>query len=277
MHLLSSQGGQGKGGKKRRIRHMGTPRIFWFKARSRKLLFLHGSPAWVIQKTMPWLAEKLFKLSADERFIEYPYVHAVIGLGRKQKILDVGCCGSQLPVELASMGHEVYGIDVLEYPLEHPNLTSVQGDICRAPFPDGSFDVVTAISTLEHIGMNNTAFYSEDKRWQEFKPDDYPQVIREFRRLLRPGGRLFITVPYGRYKNHDWLQQFDDRMVTTVLDIFGGATSRVTYYRYYAGGWQLADAAACEDSSYFDIHKGSEYEPDYVAAARSVACLEMVK
>lgn len=213
---------------------MGTPRIFWFKARSRKLLFLHGSPAWVIQKTMPWLAEKLFKLSADERFIEYPYVHAVIGLGRKQKILDVGCCGSQLPVELASMGHEVYGIDVLEYPLEHPNLTSVQGDICRAPFPDGSFDVVTAISTLEHIGLG---------RWGDpLHEDGDKKAVEEIARILKPGGRAIFAIPFGKERTVVYWGRVPSYLLynsASLKDVFSALTvEREEFWVKEAEQWQ---------------------------------------
>src|SRR5262249_14247439 len=45
-------------------------------------------------------------------------------------------------------------------------------------FPDGSFDVITCFEGIEHI----------DQRGQQ-------QVIREFKRLLAPGGMLFISTP----------------------------------------------------------------------------------
>ncbi len=125
--------------------------------------------------------------------------------------------------------------------------------------------------------MNNTFLYSKDSHFNEFRPDDYQDVVREFKRLLKPGGRLFITVPYGRYENLGWLQQFDHQKIDTVLEVFGGSASSVAYYRYFADGWQVTDADTCADCSYFDIYSRSDYEPDYVAAARSVACIEMVK
>lgn len=62
-----------------------------------------------------------------------------------------------------------------------------------------------------------------------------------------------------------------------MLEVFGGRAGNVAYYRYLADGWQVVDADACADCSYFDIHNRSDYEPDYVAAARAVACIEMVK
>ena len=108
------------------------------------------------------------------------------------------------------------------------------------------------------------------------KPDDYQDVVVEFKRLLKDGGRLFISVPFGRYENHGWLQQFDHKMVAAIMDMFAGSSCDVTYYKY-ADGWQLSDAEACKECSYFDFHNRDDYESDYVAAARAVACIELVK
>jgi SAM-dependent methyltransferase len=52
----------------------------------------------------------------------------------------------------------------------------VRGNAHHLPFPDGAFDVVIASEILEHI------------------PDD-ASAIAEAVRVLRPGGRLAVTVP----------------------------------------------------------------------------------
>ena len=75
----------------------------------------------------------------------------------------------------------------------------------------------------------------------------------------------------------DFQQQFDRKMVETVVRIFQPSCYDIFYYKYSAEGWQVADAEACADCSYFDIHGNRNYEPDYVAAARAVACMELVK
>lgn len=55
----------------------------------------------------------------------------------------------------------------------------VEGDALALPFPDSSFDAVIAAEILEHI------------------PDD-KGALAEAARVLRPGGRLAVTVPrYG--------------------------------------------------------------------------------
>jgi SAM-dependent methyltransferase len=54
--------------------------------------------------------------------------------------------------------------------------TAIRGDIYRLPFPDHVFDVVIASEILEHIPRDADA-------------------IAEVVRVLKPGGRLAVTVP----------------------------------------------------------------------------------
>ncbi len=138
---------------------------------------------------LPRLAEKLFEISVDERFVEYPFAYAHLG-EEPQTILDVGCYESVFPIVLASLGHKVYGVDVQNYPLAHPNFTFVLGDICNNAFPDESFDAVTIISTLEHIGLGR---YPESTDGEKDK-----KAVQEIIRILKLGGKVIIAVPFGK-------------------------------------------------------------------------------
>jgi len=157
------------------------------------------------------------------------------------------------------------------------NVSYIYGDLRNTILKNECFDEIVCISTLEHVGMNNTMLYSKNTRFNECRLDDYQNVIKEFQRLLKPGGRLFITVPYGRYQNLGWLQQFDAQMIRKVLDTFQGSLNSVVYYKYFSDGWRSADADMCADCCYFDIHSQPAYESDYAAAARAVVCIKMVK
>ena len=215
----------------------------------------------------------------DERVVEYPWIFARLGI-TERLLLDAGSALNfphllDLP-ELKSRSVVIYNLSP-ESVVKRSNISYIYGDLRHTMLNSEYFDEIVCISTLEHVGMNNTFLYSKDIRFDELRPDDYQDVVKEFKRLLKPGGRLFITVPYGRYENLGWLQQFDQQKVKIAVEVFGGSSSSVAYYRYSADGWQIADADACADCSYFDIHHRPDYEPDYVAAARSVACLEMVK
>jgi SAM-dependent methyltransferase len=215
----------------------------------------------------------------DERVVEYPWVLTRLGVA-EGLLLDAG---SALNYEylldhpvLRNRKIVIYNLSPEKF-LSRDNVSYIFGDLRHTILRNESFDEIVCISTLEHIGMNNTLLYSKDVRFNEFRPNDYLDVVREFRRLLKPGGRLFITVPYGRHENHCWLQQFDCKMVDAVLDTFGPSSHSIAYYKYFPDGWQITKAEECTDCSYFDIHNKSDYEPDYVAAARAVACIEMVK
>jgi len=214
----------------------------------------------------------------DERVVEYPWVLSRLKAG-EHRLLDAGSALNfryilETPL-LKNRNVVIYNLSP-EGVVNRSNLSYIYGDMRNSILRTECFDEIVCISTLEHVGMNNTSLYSKDSRFDEFKPDDYQCVVREFKRLLKAGGKLFITVPYGRYEDHGWLQQFDAKMVETVIEVFGGCSSGVTYFKYSGDGWQIVDADACADCSYFDIHK-SNYEEDYVAAARAVACIEMVK
>ena len=112
---------------------------------------------------------------------------------------------------------------------------------------------------------------------KEADTEGYKPAVTELRRLLKPGGKLWITVPFGRYENHGWLQQFDLRMIRSLIELFAGRAAREAYFRYLPDGWQAAGAADCEECRYFDLRKQGDYDADRAAAARAVACLELVK
>jgi SAM-dependent methyltransferase len=123
----------------------------------------------------------------NERIVEIPFVHARV---EGPRVLDVGCCESQLPLELASLGYEVVAVDLRPYPLAHPRLTAVREDVRRCSLTAGAFDTAIALSTVEHVGLG---FYAEAP-----DPEGDRAAVAAILRLLRPGGRFLLTVPFGR-------------------------------------------------------------------------------
>jgi SAM-dependent methyltransferase len=92
-------------------------------------------------------------------------------------VLDVGCHQGEFLRRLGNRIGPSVGLD----PLAIPTTTNRYRLIAEAlressPFADGSFDVVVMLATLEHIR-------------------DKEPLARVCRRLLRPGGRIVITVP----------------------------------------------------------------------------------
>ena len=75
------------------------------------------------------------------------------------------CVGIEYDVSLVELGKWLY-----------PDLEIIQGDIQEIDFPDNSFDVAVATAVMEHV--------PEPER-----------VMREVKRLLRPGGIIVVTAP----------------------------------------------------------------------------------
>lgn len=97
----------------------------------------------------------------------------------RPRILDVGCgTGGNLNV-LAKFG-DAEGVDVSDDALEfcrQRGLVNVrQGAAEALPYENGTFDLVTALDVVEHI-------------------DDDLAGLREFRRVLKPDGRILLFVP----------------------------------------------------------------------------------
>lgn len=215
----------------------------------------------------------------DERAVEYPWVLARLG-AEKAHLLDGGSAlNFRFLLDHARLKAKTVVIYNLapEETFGLPNVSYLYGDLRETILKDALFDVITCISTLEHIGMDNTLLYTADASFGQANTRDYRLVLNEFRRLLKPGGKLLLTVPYGRYENHGWLQQFDAALIDDVIATFGGSASTATYYRYTPDGWMLSDAAACAECSYYNLHAVNQPAPDGAAAARAVACIEMIK
>lgn len=215
----------------------------------------------------------------DERVVEYPWVMARLP-ETGGDLLDAGSAlnfGYLLDTPPLDACRVTIFTLAPEGELRRSNLSYLYGDLRRSGLSSGSYDLIVSISTLEHVGMDNTRLYTGDAALNESRPDDYLAVVAEFKRLLRPGGRALITVPYGKYQDLGWLQQFDAGMVRRVADNFGGSSAAATYFRCGTGGWQTATAEACVGDTYFEVHRQTEFTADYQAAARAVACLELVK
>lgn len=103
------------------------------------------------------------------------------------RVLDAGCgLGSVVHViERARPDLAVVGLDRSTDRLADARRAGVAAplgaaDVARLPHPDGTFDAVVCSEVLEHV-------------------DDPAAVAEELRRVLRPGGRLLVTVPHANF------------------------------------------------------------------------------
>ncbi len=161
----------------------------------------------------------------------------------------------------------------------------VFGDLRHLDFKDGLFDAVACISTIEHVGMDNSMYAGTADIAKRSDTADFLLAVKELKRVLKPGGALYITFPFGRYENHGWFQQFDAQLVDTLIAGFEPSGFEETIFRYQPDGWTLSDRADTTECQFFDVHTSKyfdpastiEYPPDFPAGERALCCLELRK
>ena len=159
------------------------------------------------------------------------------------------------------------------------------GDLRNLDFRDDLFDTVACISTIEHVGMDNSMYAGKADIGRRGDPSEFLLAVKELKRVLKPGGVLYITFPFGQYENHGWFQQFDAELVDTLVAGFAPAQHAEKIFRYDPDGWKLSDRAACARAQFFDVHTSKYFDPhstieypaDYPAGERALACLELRK
>ncbi len=161
-----------------------------------------------------------------------PMVREIAGSLPPGTALDAACGTGRVAAVLAECGHRVIGVDsspdMLDYARKRVEDADFRlGDLDRLPIDDGAVDVVTCALALSHV------------------PDLGP-VLREFARVLRPGGHVLITDMHP--------EQIARTHVPTVRRPDGSA-ARVRVHQHRTGDYLRAALAAglevrrCEEPS----------------------------
>jgi len=97
-------------------------------------------------------------------------------------VLDLGCGKGHMVYAFDELGVDSFGVDLSEYAINH-SPESVRARLVRAdlasealPFEGGKFDMITALGLIEHL-------------------KNVDHAICEMKRVLQPGGTLFIRTP----------------------------------------------------------------------------------
>lgn len=100
-----------------------------------------------------------------------------------QEVLDIGCGAGHGSNMLSKKYKKVYGVDISEEAIEYAksnwatnNIEFVVGSAMDIPFPDSTFDVVSAFEVFEHL-------------------TDWRKFLSEIKRVLKPGGVVYISTP----------------------------------------------------------------------------------
>jgi hypothetical protein len=223
-----------------------------------------------------------FGIAIDERVVEYPWLFDQLRrVGSLGRILDAG----------STLNHD-YILD--REPLRKADLTImtlapekrcywyrgysyVFGDFRDTCFKDRAFNTIVSISTLEHVGLDNTLLYTSDPARAEMDKQGFVAAIREFRRLLAVGGSCFLTMPYGKYEDFGWFHVFDKEMIDILIETFAPTTQEVEFFQYLKSGWRRATQSEASQAIAFDPHSGRGRLDDRAGCARAVACIRLSK
>jgi glycosyltransferase involved in cell wall biosynthesis/SAM-dependent methyltransferase len=168
-----------------------------------------------------------------ERLIEIPWM-----LSRwrgERRVLDVGYAFASLAWLSGLLDLDIpmlHGVDMAA--LAVPGMHRTRADVRHLPYAGDSFDLIYCISTLEHIGRDNTKYGLAP---EPADPDADLTTLLEMARVLRPFGRLLVSVPLGRREDHGWFLQYDWESWTGLLRRSPFEIQEQEQFRLTPEGW----------------------------------------
>lgn len=104
---------------------------------------------------------------------------------RPREHVDIG--SHHKYVALLSRIVPVTMVDIRPLPVSLPGLAFRKGSVLFLPFADGSLESVSSLCVVEHIGLGR---YGD-----ALDPGGTEKALSELKRVVRPGGHLFISAP----------------------------------------------------------------------------------
>jgi len=200
----------------------------------------------------------------SERAVEIPWV-----LSRyrgERNVLDVGYAYAE---ERYYRARDALCIPVLigldRVTRQQAGVTPVIADVRSPPLRRGSMELILVVSTIEHIGRDNTGYLGTRADPQEVRGD--MRALRALAMVLAPGGRLMLTVPFGPAENHGWFVQYDALGLDQLVAESDLVVTEAAYYQY-RNAWE----GPLPQSALMTCRYGID-----AVAASGVACLELTR
>ena len=126
------------------------------------------------------------------------------------KHVDIGSSITMLAVTSAQV--QTIFVDYRPLKVQIDNLVPIAGSLLKLPFADNRLGSLSCLHVIEHIGLGR---YGDP-----LNPQGTKLAARELARVLKPGGKLYVSLPVGRERT-----QFNAHRVfhpSTVVEMFTG-------------------------------------------------------
>ncbi len=147
-----------------------------------------------VRRLVNWLSARptlwnLFRRALEFNFREEkrviareltPQAEAIKREGRRPRLLDLGCGTGELALVFLKAGYTYTGIDIAHERIAFARKTYRKAtfhvmDASALQYPDGHFDQILVTGVLHHLSDSEVR-----------------DIVREMRRVLRPGGRALV-------------------------------------------------------------------------------------
>lgn len=173
---------------------------------------------------------------------QFSTVRQIARLQPGQCLLDFGCGFGSFVFVCRRAGVEAIGVDLAEFQVQfarrrltlellesQSEKVYYQLDAQSTGLPSASYDIITAWNLMEHV-------------------PDYPQVLQEAHRLLKPGGFFFLTAPnYFAFRQEahyhvPWVPLLPRPIARRYLRWLGRKTAFFDQHIHYVTNWGVLRA-----------------------------------
>lgn len=169
------------------------------------LKFRHAGGKAAVLDFYPYLFDKTTTTGIDHHyFYQAIWAFKKILAHKPNSHVDVGSDVKYVGMLTAIADVTFIDIRPLKLPLD--KYTGKEGSILAIPFNDNSISSLSSLHVIEHIGLGR---YGDP-----IDPEGTGKACKELKRVLAPGGRLYISTPIGRPR-----VQFNGQRVFDIKDI----------------------------------------------------------